>query len=156
LTIRITRAVAPDDVAAARELFLEYASALGVDLRFQGFEAEVAGLPGCYAPPEGRLLLARADGELAGCAALRPLQPTVAEMKRLYVRPEFRGAAVGRSLADAIIADARSIGYRSIRLDTLPSMGAARRLYQSLRFREIEPYTANPIPGTAFLDLDLG
>src|SRR6185295_1608748 len=108
LTIRITRAVAPDDVAAARELFLEYASALDVDLRFQGFEAEVGGLPGCYAPPEGRLLLA---------------------------------------LADAIIADARSIGYRSIRLDTLPSMGAARRLYQSLGFREIEPYTANPIPG---------
>lgn len=156
MNIRITRAVALDDLAAARELFLEYANTLGVDLGFQGFDSELAELPGRYAPPEGRLLLAWVEGELAGCAALRPLLPMMAEMKRLYVRPRFRGVALGRSLAEAIIAEARSIGYRSIRLDTLPSMAAARRLYQSLGFREIEPYTANPVPGTAFLELDLG
>jgi putative acetyltransferase len=156
LTIRITRAVALDDLAAARELFLEYVNALGVDLGFQGFDAELAELPGRYAPPEGRLLLAWVEGELAGCAALRPLRPMTAEMKRLYVRPRFRGVAVGRCLAESIIAEAHSIGYRSIRLDTLPSMDAARRLYQSLGFREIQPYTPNPVPGTAFLELDLG
>lgn len=156
MRVSVTRAVTTEDVAAARELFLEYASALGVDLEFQGFAAELAQLPGNYAPPEGRLLLAWADGELAGCAGLRPLQPTVAEMKRLYVRPQFRGAEAGRTLAEAIIAEARSIGYRSIRLDTLPAMGAARRLYRSLGFHEIESYTTNPIPGTAFLELDLG
>jgi len=156
LRVNITRADTTDAVAAARELFLEYASALGVDLGFQGFAAELTELPGRYAPPQGRLLLGWADRELAGCAGLRPLEPAIAEMKRLYVRPRFRGMAAGRTLAVAIIAEARSIGYRSIRLDTLPSMGAARRLYQSLGFREIKPYTANPIPGTAFLELDLG
>jgi putative acetyltransferase len=155
LTLRIEPAVSATDLTAARELFLEYAAALGVDLEFQGFEAEVAGLPGRYQAPEGRLLLARVDEQLAGCVALRCLSPDVAEMKRLYVRPAFRGFALGRALAEAVIAEARSIGYRRIRLDTLPSMSAARSLYRSLGFRETEPYAANPVPGTAFLELVL-
>ena len=155
MTLRIEPAVSATDLTAARELFLEYAATLGVDLEFQGFEAEVAGLPGRYEAPEGRLLLAWVDEQLAGCVALRRLSPDVAEMKRLYVRPAFRGSALGRALAEAVIAEARSIGYRRIRLDTLPSMSSARGLYRSLGFREIEPYTANPVPGTAFLELVL-
>lgn len=150
------RVESADSVAAARELFLEYADNLGIDLGFQDFHAEVAGLPGRYALPTGRLLLARVGDQLAGCVALRPLDPGVAEMKRLYVRPQFRGRAVGRALAEAIIAEARGAGYRRVRLDTLPSMAAARRLYRSLGFREIEPYTTGSIPGTTFLELDLG
>ena len=155
MTVRIDPAVSATDLTAARELFLEYAAALGVDLEFQGFEAEVAGLPGRYEAPEGRLLLARVNEQLAGCVALRRLSPDVAEMKRLYVRPAFRGSALGRTLAEAVIAEARSIGYHRIRLDTLPSMSAARGLYRSLGFWETEPYAANPVPGTAFLELVL-
>jgi putative acetyltransferase len=155
LTLRIDPAVSAADLTAARELFLEYAATLGVDLEFQGFEGEVEALPGRYEAPEGRLLLARVDEHLAGCVALRRLSPEVAEMKRLYVRPTFRGGALGRALAEAVIAEARSIGYRRIRLDTLPSMSAARGLYHSLGFREIDPYAANPVPGTAFLELVL-
>lgn len=155
MTLRIDPAVSADDLTAARELFLEYAATLGVDLEFQGFEAELAGLPGRYERPEGRLLLAWVEERVAGCVALRRLSPEVAEMKRLYVRPAFRGSALGRALVEAVIAEAKSIGYRRIRLDTLPSMSSARGLYRSLGFREIEPYTANPVPGTAFLELVL-
>ncbi len=155
MRLRIDPAVSADDLTAARELFLEYAAALGVDLKFQGFEAELAGLPGRYAGPEGLLLLAWVEERVAGCVALRRLSPEVAEMKRLYVRPAFRGSALGRALVEAVIAEAKSIGYRRIRLDTLPSMSSARGLYRSLGFREIEPYTANPVPGTAFLELVL-
>jgi ribosomal protein S18 acetylase RimI-like enzyme len=155
LTLRIARAESAADLTAVRELFNEYVTALGVDLAFQDFAAEVAGLPGRYAPPDGRLLLATVNAQVAGCAALRPWSAEVAEMKRLYVRPEFRGAALGRALAEAIIAEAKVIGYRRIRLDTLPSMSAARSLYRTLGFRQIEPYTANPIAGTAFLELVL-
>ena len=155
MTLRIAQAESAAELAAARELFLEYAEALGVDLAFQGFDAEAAGLPGRYATPEGRLLLARVDERVAGCVALRRLGADLGEMKRLYVRPGFRGGAIGRGLAEAIIAEARLTGYRGVRLDTLPSMSAARSLYRSLGFREIEPYTANPVAGTAFLELTL-
>jgi GNAT superfamily N-acetyltransferase len=146
-----------DDAATAivKALFHEYVESLGIDLEFQGFEEELARLPGKYAPPGGRLLLATLKGEPAGCVALRPLEQDVCEMKRLYVRPVFRAHGLGRMLVHRIIQEARSAGYRRMRLDTLPSMSAARRLYTELGFRPIAPYYPNPVPGTAFLELDL-
>jgi len=143
-------------VVQARTLFEEYQAALGVDLGFQDFENELATLPGQYAAPGGRLLLARIEGLVAGCVALRPLSgDDVCEMKRLFVRPAFRASGVGRMLAERVIAEARSIGYRRMCLDTLPSMGRAQQLYELLGFREIEPYRHNPINGTKYLALDL-
>jgi ribosomal protein S18 acetylase RimI-like enzyme len=138
-----------------RDLFEEYRGSLGLDLEFQGFSAELDNLPGEYSPPAGRLLLGWEDGEPAGCVALRSLEPGIAEMKRLYVRPAFRGSGWGRRLAERIVAEAREAGYHRKRLDTLPSMAGARALYRSLGFREISPYRHNPIPGTAFLELRL-
>jgi GNAT superfamily N-acetyltransferase len=143
-------------VAIVKGLFQEYAESLGFDLEFQGFGKELAGLPGRYAPPAGRLLLATLEGDPAGCVALRPLERDVCEMKRLYVRPAFRGHGIGRILAWRIIEEAQSAGYRRMRLDTLPSMAAARRLYAELGFRPILPYYPNPVPDTVFLELDLG
>jgi putative acetyltransferase len=142
-------------VAAARELFREYQAALGVDLEFQDFSAEVAGLPGEYAPPRGRLILARREGVVAGCIALRPLDGGACEMKRLYARPAFRGTGLGRLLAERLIADAREIGYEIMYLDTLPSMTGAQRLYEKLGFRDVEPYRFNPVAGTRFMALTL-
>jgi putative acetyltransferase len=153
--LEITQAETPEHVAEARLLFVEYADSLGFDLGFQGFGEELAGLPGAYAPPWGRLLLALYDGRVAGCVALRDLGEGICEMKRLYVRPGFRGFRIGHALITAVIAQAGEIGYGRIRLDTVPSMEQARALYVSLGFQEIPPYRFNPVPGTAFLELDL-
>lgn len=140
----------------ARALFLRYSRSIGVDLCFQGFDAELAGLPGDYAPPAGRLLVARdAEGRAVGCAALRPLGEDVCEMKRLFVGEEARGLGLGRALAEALVADARRIGYRRMRLDTLPTMSEAASLYERLGFRDIAPYYDNPVPGARFLELEL-
>lgn len=153
---RLVHARSAREIELARELFVEYNESLSVDLRFQNFEEELAGLPGKYAPPEGRLMLAVSDGgEGAGSAALRKIGAAVCEMKRLYVRPAYRGAKIGRRLAEAIIHEARLIGYGAMRLDTLESMREAVALYRSLGFYEIDPYTHNPLPGAIFMELNL-
>lgn len=143
------------ELEVARELIREYGASLGIDLSFQGFEAELKTLPGDYAPPKGALLLAFAGEECVGCVALRPLAERVCEMKRLYVRPRWRGLGIGKSLIEAVLGEARRIRYRAIRLDTLPSMVAARAIYEAIGFRAIPPYYPSPIAGTAFLELDL-
>ncbi|MBM3787778.1 MAG: GNAT family N-acetyltransferase [Acidobacteria bacterium] len=139
------------DMEQVRALFREYQQSLGIDLCFQSFEEELASLPGRYGPPGGLILLA----EQKGVVALRPLDPATAEMKRLYVRPSAQGTGLGRALAEAAISEARRKGYRRLRLDTLPQMGKAIKLYQKLGFQEIEPYTENPIHGALFLEIDL-
>ena len=145
----------PAGLAEGRRLFEEYAASLEVDLDFQGFTAELAGLPGDYAPPGGRLLLGVEEAGTAGCVAVRPLAPGVAELKRLYVRPAFRGSGWGRHLAEGAVREAAAAGYQRLRLDTLPTMAGARRLYGMLGFVEIPPYRHNPVPGAQFLELDL-
>jgi putative acetyltransferase len=142
-------------VAQARELFQEYEASLGICLCFQNFEEELASLPGDYAPPQGRLLLALDGAQITGCVALRQIDGETCEMKRLYVRPAFRGQGVGRELATTIIEQARSIGYVRMRLDTLSSMKEAIALYQSLGFLPTEPYRHNPIEGAIFMELGL-
>jgi ribosomal protein S18 acetylase RimI-like enzyme len=153
--VRFLRPLARRDLEAARQLIVEYGASLGVDLDFQGFEAELAHLPGDYAPPRGALSLVTVGGEPAGCVGMRPLDDRVAEMKRLYARPGFRGRRLGERLAGAAIAAARAAGYAAIRLDTLPGMDEARSLYRRLGFREIPAYRHNPVAGTTFLELDL-
>jgi ribosomal protein S18 acetylase RimI-like enzyme len=148
----------PDEMPIVRALFEEYAASLDVDLCFQGFDGELAALPGGYASPQGCLLLAETGGTLFGCAALRPLATdagATAEVKRLYVRPSARGSGAGRTLAVAVIERARAIGYTALKLDTLATMDAARALYRSLGFRECAPYYANPLPGVMYMTLDL-
>ena len=150
------QAESPPHVAQARELFQEYAQSLGVSLCFQNFEQELAGLPGHYAPPDGRLLLAEYDGQLAGCVALHKWESGVCEMKRLYLRPSFRGKGLGRAIAEKIIAEARNIGYQRMRLDTIePLMKDAVEMYRKLGFREIAPYRPNPIAGAMYMELQL-
>jgi putative acetyltransferase len=154
--LEFAQAISAEDVDRARELFKEYAAALGVDLCFQNFEKELAELPGAYASPDGRLLLASSDQQLAGCVALRKLGNGACEMKRLYVRPEFRGKGIGRALALKIIEEARVIGYERVLLDTLSAqMIDAVRMYRALGFREIEPYYHNPVEGALFMELRL-
>ncbi len=152
---RIAEALAPADVAVARRLFAEYQRAIGVDLCFQGFEEELRGLPGAYARPRGRLLVAVEGDEPAGCGALRPIGPDVAELKRMWVRPAFRGRGLGRAVAEALLAAAREERYRVARLDTLDWMREARALYRSVGFREIPAYYDNPIPGVVYMELAL-
>jgi ribosomal protein S18 acetylase RimI-like enzyme len=154
--IAIAEASFPDERSAVEELLREYAVSVGFDLCFQGFDRELATLPGDYAPPAGRLLLARVDDAVAGCVALRPLAEGACEMKRLYVRPAWRGLGLGRRLVETLLADAGAFGYRTMRLDTVPAMAEAIALYLSLGFRDIPPYRPNPIPGARYLELDLG
>lgn len=142
-----------DDV---RALFTEYAREIGIDLGFQGFEQELAELPGCYEAPHGVILLAEADGQLAGCVALRPLEESIAELKRMYVRPAYRGRGIAGRLVDEVISRALQAGYRGIRLDTLATMTAARGLYERLGFARIEPYYHNPLPDVAYYELKFG
>ena len=179
-TVAMITPDAPDELEATREIFRDYAAALGFDLCFQGFEAELEGLPGDYAEPRGTLLLAlvdvaegqapvasapvlqREDGrrtQVAGCGALRPLDaadyPNAAEMKRLYVRPGFRGLGLGRQIAEALLDAARGAGYGCVLLDTLDDMESARALYEDLGFEEVPPYYHNPIAGAHYLKVDL-
>jgi putative acetyltransferase len=152
----VLEALDPRSIGACRELFVEYQQGLGVSLCFQGFDAELAGLPGDYAPPRGKLLLATVAGRPAGCVALRPLADGSAELKRLYVRATHRGLGLGRALAERAIEAARAMACREIKLDTLPSMHAAQGLYARLGFVDIAPYNDHPIAGTRFLALALG
>ena len=154
-SLRIREATSHEDLAEVHQLFLAYAKSLGISLCFQNFEQELAGLPGAYAPPAGCLLLAEFDGAAGGCVALRPLQNQACEMKRLFISPDFRGTGSGRMLALAIVSKAKSLGYATIRLDTLPSMVAAIQMYESLGFQRIEPYYDNPVPGALFLECKL-
>ncbi|MDQ2962779.1 MAG: GNAT family N-acetyltransferase [Pseudomonadota bacterium] len=166
----IRHADSPHDVALARVLFVEYAQWLKVDLCFQGFDEELATLPGAYAPPRGRLLLAGTTDQAFGCIALRPLgmgsgcgcgasaeaaTTIVAEVKRLYVQPAHRGEGWGERLARAVIDEARALGYRELKLDTLDWMTAARALYTGIGFRECAPYYHNPLPGVVYMALTL-
>jgi putative acetyltransferase len=155
MPMKLVHVQSEEQALATRRLFLEYAQWLGVDLCFQGFQQELDGLPGAYAPPEGRLLLAVVDGRAVGCVALRKLEQGVCEMKRLYVQPAHRGKGLARELAEAIIAEARTIGYVRMRLDSLTSLKEAARLYRSLGFTEIPPYRHNPLPNAVFLELAL-
>lgn len=152
--LSFSQAVTPTQIAQIRELFLEYAQSLGFSLCFQSFDTELANLPGDYAAPDGRLLLAEYEGQPCGCVALHKIDEAVCEMKRLYLRPQFRGKRLGRALADRIIAEARQIGYQRLRLDTVePVMKDAVAMYRKLGFREIDPYRANPIDGALYMEL---
>jgi ribosomal protein S18 acetylase RimI-like enzyme len=154
--IEFIQAETPAQIDVARSLFLEYADWLGLSLCFQNFEQELAGLPGRYSLPGGRLWLVTAEGGLAGCVAMRKIDEGVCEMKRLYVRPGFRGRGIGRLMTTRLIGEARSIGYEKMRLDTLPlQMSEAVKLYRAIGFREIEPYYDNPVEGALFMELSL-
>lgn len=144
-----------DLLEEARQLFLEYSQSLDIDLCFQGFETEYKTLPGKYAPPDGALLLVLVDGKAAGCIALRKLSEDICEMKRLFVRDAYRGLGLGRKLAGAVIEEAKRLGYRCMRLDTLSTMKRAVELYASFGFYDIEPYIYNPIPGARYMELKL-
>lgn len=153
----VSQAQSGEEIEHIRELFLEYEKALGVSLCFQGFDKELASLPGTYAPPSGRLLLASYEGQVAGCVALHQIEPGIGEMKRLYLRPAVRGKGLGRAMIDVIVNEARAIGYQRLRLDTIaPLMRDAVALYRKIGFREIPPYCANPFEGALYMELTLG
>ncbi len=151
----IRRSSAGEAMTVASELFYEYANQLGFSLDFQDFEAEVQALPGEYALPRGALFVAWVGGRAAGCVGLRPLDSETCEMKRLYVRPEYRDRGVGRALAERVVEEAKALGYRRMRLDTVGSMTAALGLYRSMGFREIPAYRFNPVEGAVYLEVSL-
>jgi putative acetyltransferase len=152
----LIQATSTADIQLARELFAEYAAELGINLCFQNFQQELDQLPGAYAPPSGRLILAMSGSDAAGCVALRQITEDICELKRLYVRPQFRGTGLGSKLADAIISAGRELGYRRMRLDTLPEkMERAIRMYRSLGFKEIAPYYDNPVDVVTYMELEL-
>ena len=154
--MKLIQAESPGEITSARELFEEYAAGLGMSLCFQNFDKELALLPGDYVPPTGRLLLAMEGDAARGCVALRKIADGICEMKRLYVRPEFRGTGLGRTLAETLIQTARDLDYDRMRLDTLPGkMDRAIAMYRSLGFKEIEPYYDNPVAGAVFMELRL-
>jgi len=159
--VDIVQATSPTELAHIKALFLEYEQWIsrhdpdGIDLSFQNFEAELASLPGAYAPPMGRMLLGVEDDQVAGGVCVRPLNDDVCEMKRLYLRPEFAGRGLGERLVNAIIKGAKDIGYGAMRLDTLPYMTAAQALYRKFGFEEIPPYYESPVTGTLFMELNL-
>jgi len=154
--MKLFQASSTEEVKQARQLFEEYAAWLGINLCFQNFDKELAGLPGDYAPPSGRLFLAAEDDKVMGCVALRKIGEGIGEMKRLYVRPAFRGRGLGRTLTEKLIAEANQLGYATLRLDTLPGkMEQAVALYRSLGFQEIAPYYQNPVAGATFMELVL-
>ena len=155
-SMKLFQASSTEEVKQARQLFEEYAAWLGINLCFQNFDKELAGLPGDYAPPSGRLFLAAEDDKVMGCVALRKIGEGIGEMKRLYVRPAFRGRRLGRTLTEKLIAEANQLGYATLRLDTLPGkMEQAVALYRSLGFQEIAPYYQNPVAGATFMELVL-
>jgi putative acetyltransferase len=154
--LTLVQAQSPNQISQARELFLEYAQSLGFSLCFQNFDKELADLPGDYAPPQGCLLLGEYENTLAGCVALHKLDDGICEMKRLYLRPNFRGKGLGRALAEAAISLSREIGYHHMRLDTVePVMRDAVGLYRVLGFKDIAPYRPNPIAGAMYMELEL-
>jgi ribosomal protein S18 acetylase RimI-like enzyme len=153
--LKILDAQAGENLEVVKKLFEEYSSSLNFDLSFQNFDEELTNLPGEYAPPTGCLLLAMYHSKAAGCVALRRLSEGVCEMKRLFVRPQFRRYGIGRALADAVIKRAKKAGYTRMRLDTAPTMDAARDLYESLGFKEIDAYRYNPLEGAVFMKLTL-
>jgi ribosomal protein S18 acetylase RimI-like enzyme len=153
--ITLRQAHSPELVATARDLFREYADAIGTDLEYQGFGAELAALPAPYVPPGGALLIAQTGADVAGCVCLRPFDRQTGEMKRLYVRSAHRSGGLGQRLVEAVIQAARQAGYSELRLDTLPSMASAQSLYHRLGFLEISPYNNTYLPGTRFYSLKL-
>ena len=154
--IEAKQVASPDQIEEVRSLFLEYQASLDVDLCFQGFADELARLPGNYAPPLGRLLLATVDGVPCGCVGLQAIDAEICEMKRLYVQAGLRGLGLGRLLVTRVLDEARAIGYQRIYLDTLPSMARAAAMYCAMGFEEIPPYRHNPIAGARYMALTLG
>jgi len=152
MSVSIVPASGADELSVVRQLFLEYQQALGVSLCFQGFDQELAGLPGGYAPPQGGLWLARVNGAAVGCVALRPAGDGRGELKRLYVQPQMRGQGIGQQLLDAVLAAATAAGYTRLCLDTLPAMLEAQRMYRRLGFVECDPFGDHPLPGTVFME----
>lgn len=153
--VKIVHGESAQDLKRIRVLFKEYADSLGFDLDFQDFQEELAELPGDYALPDGCLLMAQESSQIIGCVALRKIDSITCEMKRLYVRPDFRGKGIGRALSQKVIDEARRIGYKKMRLDTIPTMERANVLYKSFGFKKIKPYRYNPIEGALFMELDL-